>query len=155
MSFIRPVLIHRQLKDEHKRLVEKYFSSSDSPQIEYYQQLKLTSDFQPELGNAAKLKSLNKKLLIGILGDYLAFGYIDEFFEQITIKMKREVISPHFIDLFSRGLGLWLPQSKAVREDPRLIEIIASFGWLNIWQAEGFPDGCDFVESEPRHLKCE
>jgi len=154
-DFIFPVLIQQKLDKNYKDLVNKYLLSTNKPvnknTVLY---LHLISELKPGQENSAKLTALHKKNPeLFTSNDYLNFGYIDEFFEHANLELSERTFNK--LDSLVYTRKLWLPQNKIVREDPRLIDLLNRFGIVDFWKAEGFPDGCSFIETEPQHLKCD
>lgn len=76
----------------------------------------------------------------------LAFGFHKEAFA-LESDPAREP-DPFFIQ------NAWFPSSRAAVEEPGFLELAEARGFLALWQAEGFPDGCELVTTPARRLEC-
>ena len=84
---------------------------------------------------------------VGFYSEYLLLGDIDR-----VIEMSLEIPSmfPHYPMRTAFG-----PAGRPMVEHPRFLEVGEHFGYLPIWEAEGYPLDCEMVEDDlGKHLSC-
>ena len=83
----------------------------------------------------------------------LAFGAHDVLLERLSSRLDQGRVAGSVSFLMR---GFWLPSMRAAREDPRLYEFARRAGYVALWEARGWPDGCRRVQDTgvPR-LECD
>ena len=84
---------------------------------------------------------------VGFFSECLLLGDIDR-----VIEMSLEIPSmfPHYPMRTAFG-----PAGRAMVEHPRFLDVGEHFGYLPIWEAEGYPLDCELVEDDlGKHLNC-
>ena len=85
---------------------------------------------------------------VGFYSEYLILGEIDRVMD---MSLEIPKMFPHYPMRTAFG-----PAGRPMVEHPRFLEVGEHFGYLPIWEAEGYPLDCELVEDDlGKHLSCQ